>query len=315
MKKLLSATLATVFAFILLCSPALALVAKSDSFYVQDKANVLSDVTKNGIIDYNAGLEKLCSGAQIVVVTMDYNDENIDSEEYAWRLHNEWGVGDSTNQNGMLLLLFTAEKKGWLSIGPGIVEHWGGNKAGKLLDEYFWPLSDAGRHDEAVQSLFVQLLEWYDGYYGTSVYQTVPQDGQNFQQYTPTAYDKIFSSLRTLINIVMIIAVIIAVCLLIRVFSRPSRRRHYNNYRVGTFYPFFFFSGGRRRYRNNFRNPPPPPGFGNTPKSPPRNNSSGGFGGGGRSGSSGGFGGRSGGFGGGMGRGGGGRSGGGGGRR
>ena len=73
-RRYLSLLLAVFLAAAVLCVPALAVVDKSDSFYVADYANVLSADTESTIINDNGALEKQCNGAQIVVVTVDYLD-------------------------------------------------------------------------------------------------------------------------------------------------------------------------------------------------------------------------------------------------
>lgn len=309
MKKTISLVLLVIFATAMISTPAAAIVEKSDSFYVQDSANVISSSTEKAIENYNADLEAQCNGAQIVIVTVEYL-EGMRSDEYAFRLFNDWGVGSGTENNGMLLLLATQEKKGWLAVGDGISNMFSENSIGDMLDEHFWPLSDRGEHDQAVQSIFVVLLNWYDSYYGSSVYSS----DNNSQPPREGGFSSLFSSA---MSFIMAVVFIIIICAVIGALSRPSRSRHYNNYRRGAIYPFFFFSG-----RNRWRNPPPPPPPGGH-HSHTRNNNFGsgsgrppsGFGGGGSSGFGGGRGG--GGFGGGGGRGGGGggRAGGGGGRR
>ena len=321
MKKVFTLSIALLFSFTLLCAPVLAIVEQSDSFYVQDSANVLSTETVQGIIDYNAELERQCNGAQIVVVTIEYLEDGLDAEEYSRKLHNDWQVGDSNAQNGMLLLLVTEEKRGGVSIGDGISNDITPSMIGAMMNEHFWPLSDEGRHDEAVQALFIQLLSWYDGYYNSSVYLPSSENNAIQNDNSNSFLENIFSPLKILQWIIKIIAAIVVLGVIIAIFSRPSRHRHYNNYRHGAFYPFFFFSGRRHRHHHHHHHhgnaPPPRPGtpprgsnFGGRSGSSSGGSRPSGFGGGGRSG---GFGGRSGG--GGMGRGGGGRSGGFGGRK
>ena len=91
---------------------AYAVVDKSDSFYVADYANVLSADTEQRICDYNGALEQQCNGAQIVVVTVDYLG-GMYCDEYAYQLFNDWGVGSSEYNNGMLLLLAVQEINGF----------------------------------------------------------------------------------------------------------------------------------------------------------------------------------------------------------
>ena len=77
------------------------------------------DSTEQMIIDYNGALEYHCQGAQVVVVTVDYLD-GMYSDAYAYQLFNDWGVGSSEYNNGMLLLLAVQENKAWLAYGLGL---------------------------------------------------------------------------------------------------------------------------------------------------------------------------------------------------
>lgn len=40
--------------------------------------------------------------------------------------------------------------------------------ANSLMDEYFWPYSDAGEYDEAVATLFPHLVDFFAQLYGTN---------------------------------------------------------------------------------------------------------------------------------------------------
>lgn len=143
-------------AALLLCAAmgtgAYALVSPSDEFYVTDSANVLSNETEQMIINYNGALEQQCSGAQIVVVTVDYLG-GMYCDEYAYQLFNEWGVGSSEYNNGMLLLLAVQENKAWLAYGLGLNSLISSSDVDDMLDEYFWDDFDSGDYDEAVTAL------------------------------------------------------------------------------------------------------------------------------------------------------------------
>jgi len=292
-----------------LVSPAYALVEQSEEFYVADYAGVLSESTKQYIIDANAALEYY-TGGQIVVVAVKYLD-GLYADEYAVALMNDWGVGDAERNNGMLLLLATEENKAWLTQGAGIAEAFDDYTINSLLDQYFWKKFDNRDFDGAVNSLFPKLLDWYEDYYKVDLEGKGQQEPQD--SYTPGYEYRRYSFFASLFAIFVIFIIIVV---LITIISAPFRRSVYYPRRGGFFFwPIFFW---RRPPRDRFFRappPPPPPGWGSNP--PPR--SRGGFGGFG--GFGGGLGGRSsgggGGFrGGGIGRGGGGRSsGGGGGRR
>jgi len=260
-------------------APASAIVSQSEEFYVADYSGVLTDGTKQDIIDKNAALEHY-TGGQIVVVTVEYLD-GLFSDEYAVRLMNDWGVGDATKNNGMLLLLATEENKAWLTQGAGIEKVFDSDTINSLLDNYFWDDFDNREFDSAVSSLFAQLVGWYEDYYNVSLETGERQDSGDYYHEGDGYYSYTFHSLfHTLKSIVIIAVIFIIFISYMFVSPRGSRRRYYRNNSI-PLWPFLFMGRGMRNMNNfNDRN---------------RNNR-GGFGGFG-----GGFGGHSGGFGGGRG--------------
>ena len=71
---------------------------------VVDEANVLNSSTEQTIIDLNNQLQANCKGATIGVLTVDYTG-SCTTEEYALQAANAWGIGSSTGNNGVLILL------------------------------------------------------------------------------------------------------------------------------------------------------------------------------------------------------------------
>ena len=71
---------------------------------VVDDANVLNSNTVQTIVDLNNQLSTSCQGAQIGVLTVDYTG-NVSTEDYALQAFNTWGIGSSTQNNGVLILL------------------------------------------------------------------------------------------------------------------------------------------------------------------------------------------------------------------
>lgn len=292
MKKTFSFILALCL-FLSLGVSAFAVVDQSESFYVADYSNVLSNDTEQMIINYNGSLEQQCQGAQIVVVTVDYLD-GMYSDEYAYQLFNDWGVGSADYNNGMLLLLAIQENKAWLAYGLGLSSLIDSDQVDSLLDKYFWKDFDRGNYDEAVTSLFNALLAWYDEQYDAQVVQSgtsVSSDNEYYTGYSqPSFGERLSHALGSIIEILVVIAV------LSMLFGGGRRGRG-----AGSWLPWFLLFNSRSNDRR--RDP-----WDNDRRGGPRG--PGGFGGGGFGG--GGFGG---GFGGGSGHGGGGFSGGGGGRR
>ncbi len=298
MKRISALFLALLFAAALLCAPVSALLEQSDDFYVNDSAGVLSSTRKNEIIEANGYLENNCDGAQIVVVTVKFLESGYDSEQYANLLFNDWGVGSATHNNGMLLLLVTEEYKGWLTVGSGIAGALPDSEINAMMDDYFWDYVDADEHDMAVESLFSQLLGWYDGYYGLSQSES---SGESAPEYSGNGYHYnydynygyngyyggygLFRSLFSTSAVFLIIVLFI----ILSIINSTGRRRYYRSYGV---WPAFWFFGPRWPRRgprpgpgpNPFdpRGPMPPPG--GSRGSRPGGFGGGGFGGGGRSG-------------------------------
>ena len=106
-KRVSALVLALVVGAAALCPAAFAAASLPDlprDQCVVDDANVLSDSTTQTIIDLNNQLQSSCNGAQIGVLTVDYTG-NYSTEDYATQAFNAWGIGDATNNNGVLILL------------------------------------------------------------------------------------------------------------------------------------------------------------------------------------------------------------------
>ena len=210
-------------------------------FYVHDEAGTLSESTRELILDVNGPLEQYCSGAQIVVVTINYLPEEYDSEQYANLLFRSWGVGSETENNGMLLLHVVREDRGWLVQGSGIESQFSTDDINDLLDNVFWPLSDAGEYDEAVARLIPQLVAVYSDIYDTNELYAGPNvtftDAEDYFAQAAEDYHRQQRQSR-----LVLLAVIVIVLALLFVNSMGRCRRYYRSY--GTHLPLFFFCGG-----------------------------------------------------------------------
>ena len=242
-----------VFALLLLPVMALGALAAdvpepSSDFYVYDGAGTLSESTKDLILNASGPLEQYCDGAQIVVVTIDYLPSGYDSEQYANLLFNSWGVGSSSANNGLLLLHVVKEDRGWLAVGAGISNQMTSSYANSLMDEYFWPYSDAGEYDEAVATLFPHLVDFFAQLYGTNQLYggtgTVSNSGSapeynggyyNDGYYNDYYYDR-GPSLGSIVSVLFVVFIIVLVLV-----NSTGRRRYYRSYGV---WPTFFFCGG-----------------------------------------------------------------------
>lgn len=256
-------------AFVILISPVLALdleAGTGEDFYVQDNANVLSEATKAEIVSYNETLETQCSNAQLVVVTVNYLDE--DSDVAALQLMNDWGVGSAENSNGMLLLLVAQEYRGWLATGDGIRNVFTDYTADEYLNEYFWDYIDNDEFDKGVSSLCEELFNWHLEYYGVISnfeysqgdysHEEVLYPGE-YEYYEPYDDYYIYEREVSFMNLFTVLVILVVLWALIAS-SRYRRMRGWGY--TGSFWPIFWF-GGPRIYRDwHHRHPGPRPGPG-----------------------------------------------------
>ena len=105
-KRISALVLAVVVSAAVLCPAAFAaqLPSLPKDQCVVDGAGVLSSSTVQTITELNAQLESSCSGAQIGVLTVEYTG-NDSTEDYATQAFNALGIGSSSQNNGVLILL------------------------------------------------------------------------------------------------------------------------------------------------------------------------------------------------------------------
>lgn len=234
---------------------------------VVDDANILSSSTKTAIENLNAQLTQQCEGAQIGVLTVDYTG-SLSTEDYAVQAANTWGLGSSSKNNGVLILLVMqsqqyADGDYYLATGDDFRNTTLEKQASTIADLYGVTLSGTTGTVSNGNT---------DGY----------NNGNDYYEAPAASYQSPFLTL---------LAVVIVVFALTSIFGGIRR-----GFGGGGFGPFFGFGlgyglGSRRRRRPPYddwgpggpRGPRPPRGGG--PR-PPRGG--GGFGGmgGGRSGGS-----------------------------
>ena len=151
--------------------------AESGIFYV-DKAQCLSDSTRSYINRQNIALTTACGG-QVAVVTLEFLND-LNSEEYAYEVMNQWGVGDKDKNNGTVFVLVTAEKKCWITSGSGIEDDLSAGRLENILENYCYDSLDSGNYDAAVYDTVAAIFDWYERYYNIDLDdypQTVAESG------------------------------------------------------------------------------------------------------------------------------------------
>ncbi len=248
--------------------------------YYADEAQCLTTATKDYINAENIALTNACGG-QVAVVTLEFlNDLNC--EEYAYEVINQWGVGDSEKNNGTVFVLVTAEKKCWITSGSGIEDALSAGKLETILETYCYDDLDNGNYDTAVYQTVAAIFQWYESYYQISLtdYSSTEVTGDYATQTaTPSLWQRITSAVGEWIRRgVLTMAALILILLVL--FLMP-RRRPYSSFWCG--------GPGPRGPRGPRNHGPRGGGFGGGFGGGPRGG--GGFGGGPRGGGCGGGGG------------------------
>ncbi len=129
------------------------------SFYAQDYAGVLSQETKARIDNLGSQL-KAKTKAQIVVVTVKTLEGNPISD-YARTIMRQWGVGDKTLNNGVVMLIVAdaaqPSPRYRIEVGYGLEGRLNDAKAGRIIDDYMLPYFQQGDYDKGVLNGYLAI--------------------------------------------------------------------------------------------------------------------------------------------------------------
>ena len=147
--------------------------------YVVDEAGVLSSRTKQIILAYSSALAKRTK-TQVVVLTVPTLDgESI--EDYGLSVLREWGIGDKKENNGVLLLVATKDRKSRIEVGYGLEGVLPDGLTGRIQDQYMLPSFRKGNYDEGILNGYSAVLQTVAKGYGLSV-KDLPVEGTSQPQ-------------------------------------------------------------------------------------------------------------------------------------
>ena len=249
---------------------------------VVDEANVLNSSTEQTIIDLNNQLQANCKGATIGVLTVEYTG-NDSAEDYATQAFNAWGIGSSSQNNGVLILLVMesaqyADGDYYLTYGDGFRNTTLAKQSSAIaqtMEEQF----AAKDYDGAVTTCARNVANTIADIYGVSLSGSTGTVQPGYQGSQSSGDSTLTDILTLVVSVVLLIVIIRSVAY---VFASPCGW-------------LWCFGGPRPPRRRRGPPPPPPGGFYGGPR-PPRGGfggmGGGSFGGGvGRGGFGGGFGG------------------------
>ena len=249
-KRISALVLAVVVSAAVLCPAAFAaqLPSLPKDKCVVDDAGVLSSSTVQTITELNNQLQANCKGATIGVLTVDYTG-SCTTEEYALQAANAWGIGSSTGNNGVLILLVMetqqyADGDYYIATGDGFrnttLEKQASAIAQTMEDQFA-----ARNYDGAVTTCARNVANTIADIYGVSL----SGNGSTVQPgYQGSGSSAVTDILTLVVSVILLIVIIRAVAY---VFASPCGW-------------LWCFGGPRPPYyrRRGRRGPPPPPGGG-----------------------------------------------------
>lgn len=153
--------------FGMFCAVNASIPNKTNRFFVNDFANILSEETENYIVNNSAALDEKTT-AQVVVTTVESLDGR-EIEDYANSLFRMWGIGTKDSNNGLLILLAPNERKVWIEVGRGLEGKVNDSKAGRITRDYGKPYFSEGKWDEGIMGIYNAVLSEVYSEYGMEV--------------------------------------------------------------------------------------------------------------------------------------------------
>lgn len=276
-KRISALVLAVVVSAAVLCPAAFAaqLPSLPKDECVVDDANALNSQVTQTIEELNAKLETNCKGAQIGVLTVQYTG-NLSTEDYATEAFNAWGIGNATNNNGVLILLVMesaqyADGDYYLTYGDGFRNTTLAKQASAIAQTME---SDFANRDysDAVITCANNVADTIASVYGVNLDNGSYENGSTVQPGYQGGQSSGGSTLTDILTLVVgAVLLIVIIRSMAYVFASPCGW-------------LWCFGGPRPPYRRRGRRgPPPPPGGyygGSRGPRPPRGGGFGGMGGG-----------------------------------
>ena len=159
MKKVLALVTALVLTLAMVVGASASVPDKPSEFaYAYDfDGSVLSSSTKTTIEQYGAALEE-ATGIQAIAVVVDFLDGE-DPADYATDIINSWGIGQSGENNGVVVLLARGDRKIQIGTGTGVDRVMSGAKCGDLIDDNIDYFAD-NKFDKGMLNLYEDVCTY-----------------------------------------------------------------------------------------------------------------------------------------------------------
>jgi uncharacterized protein len=131
---------------------------------ITDRADLLSSQTEKRL---RSILDKLQAQthAEIAVVTLP-SMEGGQIDDFTNRLFEKWGVGDASQDNGVMLLVAVKERKIRIEVGYGLEAAISDGRAGQIRDQYVLAYFKQNQMEEGVEAGTLALANAVAEHYG-----------------------------------------------------------------------------------------------------------------------------------------------------
>lgn len=202
MKKIRISAIVVLLVMILsLTAFAIDLPQPTNSFFVNDFANVINSDDENELLNIGADLYNQTT-AQVVLVTVNSLD-GYDVSEYALELGREWGVGSENADNGVVLLLSVSDRQVTIQVGYGLEGCLTDAKTGRILDSYAIPYLSDNDYSTGLSEAYKAILSVVCEEYGIELVEGYQID----DSYEYEEDSSVTSVLGTILLILFLIAI------------------------------------------------------------------------------------------------------------
>ena len=139
-----------------LCSIAVAQELPVPQRYVEDKANIVSDVVEKSLNGYLQELEQK-TGAQMIVLTINSTGD-IPIETYAIELATKWKLGQKGKDNGVLTVIAKDDRAYRIEVGYGLEGILPDSFCGTVGRTYLVPNFRKGQFSEGIFQAVVVMV-------------------------------------------------------------------------------------------------------------------------------------------------------------
>lgn len=148
------ARMAAVFALLLLLLPApgrAEMLPGYESLFVNDYADVIAPADERRLVETLRRL-KAETGIEMTVLTIKSRkgyDHQGSLESFATGIFNEWGIGDASRNDGILILVIPDDREMRIELGSGYPRAFD-RTARHVVDEFFLPSFRSGRLSQGI---------------------------------------------------------------------------------------------------------------------------------------------------------------------